>query len=98
MSVRMKADFGIGLQFCFFLDLVELQNQSAEGATNALLHSQFKSQFTRIHRTVSTVKLDRLNASVIMGATSGAATGATSGVATRLFEWHKNAFVRHCPQ
>ena len=32
------ADFGNGDPILFFLDLVELPNQSVEGVTNALLH------------------------------------------------------------
>ena len=56
MTWHTKAELENGEPILFFfLDQVELPNQSAEGVTNALS----LSTLSRIHRTVSRIKLDR---------------------------------------
>ena len=76
------------IQFCVFLGLVELPNQSAEGVTNALLHYLHSAGF--IEQFLNLIAFVSDGASVMMD--------ATSDVAACVLKRYKNVFVFSLPQ
>ena len=88
LAVHIKCDMGNGKPIFIFFDLIELEAQTAEAITAALLTSLLSGGFTEEFLRAHWIAFAADGASVMMG--------KKSGVATRLCSLYPRLIVWHC--